>query len=351
VNGEVDVLRQAAAWLDAGRGVALATVLSTWGSSPRPAGSLLAVNDRLELAGSVSGGCVEGAVAEAAGEVIRGAPVRRLRFGVSDGRAWEVGLACGGTVEILVARADRALLGRLLEAAAARRPAVVVTDLATGAAEVLDPQAPAAHPRAAAAAESSALDTSRIVDGPGGQAFLGVLNPPVRVLIVGAVHVAQALAPMVRLAGPDVVVVDPRTAFATEARFPGIRLLHAWPEEALAAEGLDRRTAVITLTHDPKLDDPALAAALRSEAFYVGALGSRRTQAARRERLAAQGFAPAALDRIHGPVGLAIGAVAPGEIAASILAELVSVLRRGASPLGARETGGGTAQGGERRGW
>jgi xanthine dehydrogenase accessory factor len=327
VNREEDALRQAAAWLDAGRGVALATVLSTWGSSPRPAGSVLAVNDRLELAGSVSGGCVEGAVAEAAQEVIRDGRAQRLRFGVTDGRAWEVGLACGGTVEIHVVRADPALLARVLEAAEARRPVVIVTELESGTAVALDPRAPGDHPLAAAAAQAAALDTSRLEDGPGGPAFLSVVNPPVRVVIVGAVHVAQALAPMARLAGYDVVIVDPRTAFATAARFPGERLVHAWPDAALATEGLDARTAVVTLTHDPKLDDPALAAALRSDAFYVGALGSRKTQAARRERLAEQGLGPATLDRIHGPVGLRIGAVTPGEIAAAILAELVAALR------------------------
>jgi xanthine dehydrogenase accessory factor len=326
---EEDVLRQAAAWLDAGRGVALATVLSTWGSSPRPAGSVLAVSDRLELAGSVSGGCVEGAVAEAAQEVLRGGAARRLRFGVTDGRAWEVGLACGGTVEIHVARADRALLGEVLGAAGARRPTVVATELASGTAVALDPRGGGDHPLAAAAAEAAARDTSRLVEGPAGPVFLGVFNPPVRVLIVGAVHVAQALAPMVRLAGYDATIVDPRTAFATEARFPGFRLVHDWPAEALLAEGLDRRTAVVTLTHDPKLDDPALATALGSEAFYVGALGSRKTQAARRERLAGLGIERAALDRIHGPVGLPIGAVSPGEVAASILAELVAALRSG----------------------
>jgi xanthine dehydrogenase accessory factor len=331
VTRDADVLQRALAWLDAGRGVALATVLSTWGSSPRPAGSLLAVNDRLELAGSVSGGCVEAEVVEAAAAVLRDGGLRRLRFGVPDGRAWEVGLACGGTVEIGVHRADRAIVARVLEAAAARRPAVVATDLGTAASEVLDPFAAADHPLAAAARDAAARDTSRLGEGEAGPVFLGVFNPPVRVLVVGAVHVAQALVPMVQLAGHAPVVVDPRAAFATEARFPGVRLVRAWPDEALAQEGLDARTAVVTLTHDPKLDDPALAAALRSAAFYVGALGSRKTHAARRERLRAEGLDDAALDRIRAPIGLPIGAVSPGEVAAAIVAEIVAALRVGAS--------------------
>jgi xanthine dehydrogenase accessory factor len=339
VTFDLEVLRKALSWLDAGKGAALATVLSTWGSSPRPPGSQLAVSDQLELAGSVSGGCVEGAVAEVAQEVIRGAPPRRLRFGVTDGRAWEVGLACGGTVEVLVAKADRALLALAVEAAEQRRGVVVATDVVTGAAALLDPESPGDHPLGGAAREAAARDTSVLVPGPSGETFLQVLSPPVRAVVIGAVHIAQALAPMLQLAGYDVAIVDPRAAFATKARFPGFRLVTAWPEEALLRERLDRRSAVITLTHDPKLDDPALVVALRSEAFYVGALGSRRTQAGRRDRLRALGVEEGELARIHGPAGLAIGALTPGEIAASIVAEVVAALRaeavgghRGAAP-------------------
>jgi xanthine dehydrogenase accessory factor len=236
-------------------------------------------------------------------------------------------------VEIGVARAERSVLARVLAEASARRPMVVATALADGAAEIIDPLAVGGHPLAAAAAEAAARDTSRLLDGPAGPVFLGVFNPPVRVLVVGAVHVAQALVPMIRLAGYDAVVIDPRTAFATEARFPfpGVRLVHAWPAEALAEERLDRRTALVTLTHDPKLDDPALAAALRSEAFYVGALGSRKTHAARRERLRGEGLDDAALERIQGPIGLPIGAVTPGEVATSIVAQIVATLRAGST--------------------
>ncbi|HEY6106371.1 MAG TPA: XdhC family protein [Anaeromyxobacteraceae bacterium] len=225
----------------------------------------------------------------------------------------------------------RALLSALLREMAARRAAVVATDLANGEARLLDPFAPGpgVEPDLAEAAREAALrDQSARLERPSGAVFLRVFNPPVQVVMVGAVHVAQSLAPMAALAGYDVLVVDPRRSFATEERFRGIPISAEWPEEALARVGLGRRTAVVTMTHDPKIDDPALAAALRSEAFYVGALGSKKTQAARRERLREMGFSDADLGRIHGPVGLPLGAVSTAEIAVSILSELVACLRR-----------------------
>jgi xanthine dehydrogenase accessory factor len=325
-------LAQAAAWADSGLGVALATVVATWGSAPCPTGSQLCANQRGEFAGSVSGGCIEAAVVGEALESIRDGRYRLREYGVSDERAWSLGLACGGTVRVLVEPARPALLSALLGRMAERRAAVVATDLSSGEASLLDPFAPepGAEPDLAAAVREAALrDRSSLLDRPSGTAFLRPYNPPLQVVIVGAVHVAQALAPMVQLAGYDVTVVDPRPAFAAEGRFPGVPLAAGWPEEVLPRLGLSRRSAVIALSHDPKIDDPALAAALRSEAFYLGALGSRKTQAARRERLAAMGFSDAELSRIHGPVGLELGAVSPAEIAVSILSELVACLRRG----------------------
>ena len=226
----------------------------------------------------------------------------------------------------------KALLAALRAELAAKRPVVLATELSTGAASLVDPDGDGrgVEPGLLAAARAASRDDqSRLWQGPAGAVFLRVYNPPVRVVIVGAVHIAQALAPMVRLAGYDVVVVDPRRSFATEARFPGIPLSTDWPDEALARLRLDRRTAVVTMTHDPKIDDPALVAALRSEVFYVGALGSRKTQAARRERLARLGFDEAAQARVHGPVGLDLGAVSTAEIAVSILSEVVACLRQG----------------------
>lgn len=330
MSEQAEVLGRLAAWSDAGTGVALATVMETWGSAPRGPGSLLAVNARSEFAGSVSGGCVEAAVIGAALEVIADGRPRVLDYRITNERAWEVGLACGGALRVYVERPDRELVGRILSALAAKEPVVLATDVATGAPRLLRPLQPEPdlEPALAEAARGAVeRDRSGVIAMPGGAVFLRVFNPPVRLVIVGAVQIAQALAPMAQLAGYDVLVVDPRRAFATAERFPGIPLVGEWPDVALDRAGLDRRSAVVTLTHDPKLDDPALVAALRSEAFYVGCLGSQRTQAGRRERLAAMGFAQRDLVRLHGPVGLPIGAVSPGEIAVSILSELVGALR------------------------
>jgi xanthine dehydrogenase accessory factor len=230
----------------------------------------------------------------------------------------------------------RALLEALRAELAAKRPVVLATELTSGASSLVHPfgEGRGVEPRLfAAAREAAEADQSRLWQGPAGTVFLRVYNPPVRVVIVGAVHIAQALVPMVQLAGYDALVVDPRRAFATEARFHGVQLSTDWPGEALSKIGLDRRTAVVTMTHDPKIDDPALVAALRSDAFYIGALGSKKTQAARRERLGQLGFDEASQARVHGPVGLPIGAVSTAEIAVSILAELVACLRKGAAAL------------------
>jgi len=336
MSDRAEVLRQAADWSEGGLGVALATVVSTWGSAPRPAGSHLVVNEKGEFVGSVSGGCIEGAVVREALASIQDGKPRLLEYGVTHDRAWEVGLACGGTIQVFVDRAGltRDTLEALRADLAAKRPVVLAIDLGSGAARLIHPAGdgggvdPALLAAARAAAED---DQSRQVQGPGGPVFLRVYNQPVRLVIVGAVHIAQSLAPMAQLAGYEVVVVDPRRAFATAPRFQGVELSTEWPDEALKRLGLGRRTAVVTMTHDPKIDDPALAAALRSDSFYIGALGSKKTQAARRQRLLTQGFDEAALARLHGPVGLSIGAVSTAEIAVSILSELVACLRKGSA--------------------
>ena len=333
------ILDTAARWRAEGRRVALATVVNTWGSSPRPVGSQLAADDAGAFVGSVSGGCVESAVIAEARAILKGAPARLLGFGVSDEQAWEVGLACGGKVEIFVQSlaGQEDLLASLRRVCAARMPALVAIDLADGRSALL------AEGEVAGDAELRALlagdvarvlreEQSRVVERDGRRYFLHVFAPPRRLALVGAVHIAQALIPMAVAAGYDVTVIDPRSAFAAESRFPGVTMTHEWPGTALAAFAPDRRSAVVTLTHDPKLDDPALAAALRSDAFYIGALGSRKTHAARLHRLREQGFGDADFARIHGPVGLPIGAVSPAEIAVSILAELTQALR-GAPPL------------------
>jgi xanthine dehydrogenase accessory factor len=224
----------------------------------------------------------------------------------------------------------REVLAQVLADLRAKRPAVLATWLGSGKSLVLHPFDPSEPGEAAlreAARTAASADQASQLETPEGRVLLRVFNPPVRVVIVGAVHIAQALAPMVQLCGHDVVVIDPRRAYTAPDRFRGVRLVTAWPDEALAHDPLDRRSALVAMTHDPKIDDPALSAALGSDAFYIGALGSKKTAAARRERLHGMGFDGAALARIHGPVGLGIGARTPGEIAVSVLAQLVSRLR------------------------
>ncbi|MFQ5765719.1 MAG: XdhC family protein [Rhodospirillales bacterium] len=333
-----DVIGQLLRWVEDGRGAALAAVVDTWGASPSPVGSLLAVNDELAFVGSVSGGCVEGEVVTESQALIRDGGSKTLDYGIADEDAWQVGLACGGRVQVFVTGVTdpwRETLAALAEARGQKRPAALIVDLGGGdpALHVTGetPSGPAAADpglaeRLAAAIEA---DAGTQVEGPKGERlFVAVFNPPLRLLVVGAVHIAQALAPMAGAAGFEVVVIDPRGAWATAARFPGVTIDPRWPREALEALRPDRRTAVVSLSHDPKLDDPALIEALGSDAFYIGALGSRRTHAKRLKRLAADGVPAAALARIHAPVGLDIGAATPAEIAVSIVAEVVSELRR-----------------------
>ena len=316
-----DIPETALRWHREGKGAALATVVQTWGSAPRRVGSQLAISGDAEIAGSVSGGCVEGAVvAEALDAIDAGAP-GMLEYGVSDGDAFAVGLACGGTIRVLVepvgAVMPVAVLEELVRARADRVPVAYVTSargggrLHTGGYE-----------------DRFRMDRSGFEED--GETFVAIHNPPLRLIIVGAVHIAQALVPMARIAGYDPLLIDPRESFGSADRFPGEAIAQDWPDEGVKAYGLDTRTALVLLTHDPKLDDPALEQALASECFYIGALGSTRTHAKRVERLQAKGFSAEQIARIHGPVGLDIGAAGPSEIAVSILAQMTQVLRKGA---------------------
>lgn len=316
-----DIPEIALAWHREGRGAALATVMETWGSAPRPTGSQLAVSGEGEMMGSVSGGCVEGAVVEEAMAALADGRPRVLTFGVSDDEAFAVGLACGGRISVLVepvgAALPEAMLAELVAARARREPVAYVVEL-----DSWERRLAAADP---SLSDRFRSDKSGVEDGR----FIAIHNPPLRLAVVGAVHIAQALVPMARACGYDCLVIDPREAFGSPARFPGERLSHDWPDEALAAFGLDARTAVVTLTHDAKLDDPAIRAALGSGVFYLGCLGSTRTHAKRVARLEEAGFGPEAMARIHAPVGLDIGAKSPAEIAVSIMAEITKVLRQG----------------------
>ena len=294
------VIAAARAW--AGTPMALATVVSTWGSAPRPRGSHMLVAGDGRFEGSVSGGCVENDIMATAAEVIAGAPFQVKRYGVADADAWEVGLPCGGEISVMVQPVsaegfDPELFDRIAEARERGDSLTLTTDLASGHSDL------------------------RPVET--GEVFANRYDPPRRLLIVGAVQIAQALAQLAVPLGVETVVIDPRARFLTAERFPGTTLDDRWPDEAVAAYAPGPATAVVTLSHDTKIDDPALIAALASPAGYVGALGSRRSHAARRERLAAAGVAPADLDRIDAPVGLDIGAIGPSEIALSIAAAMV----------------------------
>ena len=315
-------------WHRNGKGAVLATVVQTWGSAPRPVGSQLVVSAEAEIMGSVSGGCVESAVVAEALDRLETGTCTILEFGVSDDDAFAVGLACGGTIRIMVEPVGvgtgipENLLQEIVSARAAREALAIETDTADWSRRALGyGDRPDAFD-----ADRSGFDTEG--------RFLWVSNPPLRLAVIGAVHISQPLAGMARLTGYDVTLIDPREAFASEARFPGHTLSHDWPDVALNAHGLDHRTAVVTLTHDPKIDDPALETALRSPVFYIGALGSTRTHAKRVARLGDLGFTADEIARIDAPIGADIGAKSPAEIAISVMAELTERLRRPATRPG-----------------
>lgn len=285
--------------------MALATVVSTWGSAPRPRGSHMLVHADGRFEGSVSGGCVEGDVLALAGQVIAAGSAERRRYGVSDASAWEVGLPCGGNIEVMVQPVDDAgfapdLFDAIMAGREEGRSIRVATDLGTGRSALAEPD-----------------ETER---------FVNRYMPPRRLFIVGAVQIAQSLAGIARTLGIRPVVIDPRGRFLTEERFPGTVLDDRWPDEAIAAWKPDAASAVVTLSHDPKIDDPALVAALARPTGYVAALGSRRSHAARLERLIAAGVDSSDLDRIEGPAGIDIGAIGAAEIALSVAAGMVASL-------------------------
>lgn len=306
-------------WTTQGKGAALATVVQTWGSAPRRVGAQLVVSGGGEIEGSVSGGCVEGAVVIEAMDAIEDGKCRLLEFGISDGDAFASGLACGGTIRIFVepigATLPVKILKNLVNFRKERIPVAYVVDVETGEGRL----------------ERAGFDDRFRADlsgFEGAHTFVAIHTPPLRLAIVGAVHIAQALVPMARLVGYDPVLIDPRAAFGSQARFPGERIIEDWPDVALVDFGIDARTAVVLLSHDPKIDDPAIKIALQSQAFYIGALGSKRTQKSRIERLSKAGIKASHIARIHGPVGLDIAASGPAEIALSILAEMTAVLRQ-----------------------
>jgi len=281
-------------WDGEGRKMALATVVKTWGSSPRPVGSHLVIDADGHMEGSVSGGCVDGVVVTAARDCINTRKGELLQFEVATDQAWEVGLSCGGEVHILV------------------EPLI---NIAEKVSYLLDNDANTIK---------KLHSETKMIDG---NFFTHEYKPALKMIVVGAVHISQGLVSMAKTLDIDVILVDPRTAYASEERFPDIDFITSWPDEALKKIGINASTAIVTLSHDPKLDDPALEIAVRSEAFYIAALGSLKTQKERKKRLKEKGFSEDEIARIHGPAGLDIGALEPAEIALSILSELVATRR------------------------
>jgi xanthine dehydrogenase accessory factor len=334
-----DILSDLDNWRAHNNSIALATVIQTWGSSPRRAGAKMALTPDGKITGSVSGGCVEGAVYETGVEVLKSNRPQLLHFGVADETAWEVGLACGGSIDVFVKPLDSEFFETLRSLLVEEQPAVLLT-VVRGPDELLGREILVREDGYVTGAltnqvDKQALDLAReaLTQGESHCAmlnedveiFLEVILPPPTLITVGGVHITIALMALAKTLGYRTVVIDPRSAFGNQERFPNVdQLIPLWPDEAFQQVPITRSTAVAMLTHDPKLDDPALKIALPSPAFYVGALGSKTTQAKRRQRLLGDGLTEEQLNRLHGPIGLEIGAGTPEEIAMSIMAEIVA---------------------------
>lgn len=333
-----DIFPSIKSWISEDQQVALATVVSTWGSSPRAVGAKMAVNQAGEMTGSVSGGCVEGAVAEACQESLKSGQPALIHYGVADDTAWEVGLACGGEIEVFVQPLEPEIYHAIKQAVKEDRSLALVTVIG-GSTELMGttmavnesgtPTGNIAHSHydrilelANQALQAGNCMRQKLADDL--EIFIDVVLPPPRLIVVGGVHIAVALVKLAKVIGYQTIVVDPRRQFGSQSRFPAVdQLVQQWPDQALEELGITSNTAVVVLTHDPKLDDPGLMVALPSQAFYVGALGSRKTNAKRQARLLEAGMDENILDRLHAPVGLDLGGRSPEEIALAIMAEIV----------------------------
>ncbi len=344
MNGATDdtvsLYQQLEDWILAGQRTAIATVVSTWGSSPRPIGSQLIVNEAQAFEGSVSGGCVETAVIGEAGIVMQTGQPKMLKFGVANETAWEVGLTCGGEIQVYVeaveptsssaAAVNLSDIQQVAELRRQRQPAAVVKPLQGGRQRLVTADLPVSDAQLQnAIAQAFKKDRSCITEVHGEDYFIHIFNSPLRVIIVGAVHIAKHLIGLAKMCDYDVMLIDPRRSFTKSKYLESVDTVTLWPDAAIKqVQQTDGRMAVVTLTHDPKLDEPALIAALESDAFYIGALGSQRTHQARCQRLQDAGVSTQDIERIHAPVGLDIGAQSPAEIAVSIMAEITRSLRR-----------------------
>jgi xanthine dehydrogenase accessory factor len=343
-----EVAADIAQWLANGQSIALATVVQTWGSSPRRVGAKMALTASGQMSGSISGGCVEGAVYETGRDVIKTGQPCLLHFGVTNETAWDVGLACGGSIDVFVQRLDREWYATLRPIINSDHSIIIATVISSPIDllgrqlivedddQTLGSIAPEIDREVLAAAQDVlCTGKSQRFTPPSTEpieVFLDVIAPAPEIIAVGGVHIAIVLTQIAKVMGYRTTVIDPRGVFGTDTRFPNVdRLIHAWPDEALKQITLSCLSAVVMLTHDPKLDDPALKIVLPSEAFYIGALGSRVTQEQRRQRLLAAGLSEADLAKLHGPIGIDLGGQTPEEIALAVMAEIVAV-RNGRSP-------------------
>ncbi len=338
-----ELLDQIEIWSNDGQSVALATVIKTWGSSPRPVGAGMAVTADGGMTGSVSGGCVEGAVIDASLEVLKSGDPTRLHFGVADSEAWEVGLACGGEIEVFVrvfSKSQLEIWKRALQTDQAFCSALLVSgpEKLLGKELILLEDGNTLGGDFPIKLQQSIVNAAREVITGGksscqtieadklGELFLHRVQIKPTLIIVGGVHIAVPLVNLAEIIGFEVIVIDPRRLFGTEERFPGIKqILSEWPEKAFKKIQINQSTAIVMLTHDPKIDDPALKIALSSRAFYIGALGSKKTHQKRVDRLTADGVESEKLNLIHAPIGLDLGGRSPEEIALAVIAEIVKI--------------------------
>ena len=307
-----DILTPTSVWLKEKRKVALATVISTWGSAPRPVGGQMAIDSNGEIIGSVSGGCIEGAVINEGINSINDGKLRIKDYGISNDMAWEVGLACGGELKILIQplNLEDEMVYSIVENIKNREPTKLIINCLTGSRHI----------------DNSMINQVSTYDKIK-EEFIHVIDPKPRLFIVGAVHIAQALISLAKTADFEIILIDPRDHFATKDRFPNCKIINEWPDTALSNFILDKATHLVTLTHDPKIDDPALIYTLKKDIGYIGSLGSKKTHNKRCERLIDIGFCQSDLSKIHGPIGLNIKAKTPAEIAISIMAEIINFRR------------------------
>ena len=314
------ILPTALEWHVSGTGAAVATVIRTWGSAPRPVGSQLAVSGEGDIIGSVSGGCVEGAVIIEALNTLKTGKNVILEYGVSDEDAFAVGLACGGNIQILVEPVGFGLseniVAELVCRCQRREPVAYSIDIKSGVNKVITLDI-----------NGGKKNVGTHTSGFYGAEFLVIYEKPLRMAVIGGVHIAQPLVSIARMSGFAVMVIDPRSTFLNAIRFPNVELSNLWPDEALKAFKPDSRTAIITLSHDPKIDDLGLIEALNSNCFYIGCLGSKKTHSKRLDRLSKIVNSDVCLSRLHGPIGLNIQSRTPTEIAISIMAEVIQSLR------------------------